>query len=86
MLKDSIFVVLRLFKKVDEPCQSQMTSLYEDFLVIRIPLFQRLVRSEFFFVFEKDKRVHSTGVKERARETFAVIVSLSRKILMVAST
>ena len=60
MLKDVIFVVLRFFKiKVDEPCQSQMTSLYQDFLVIKIPLFQRLVRSEIFFFVTEKNRLHS---------------------------
>ena len=59
MLKDGIFEVLQFLIIVDESCQSQTTCLCQDFLVIRIPLFQRLVRSEIVFVSEKDKRLHS---------------------------
>ena len=59
MLKDGIFVVQQFLIKVDESCQSQMTCLCQDFLVVRKPLFQRLVRSEIVFVSEKDKRLHS---------------------------
>ena len=51
MLKDGIFAVLQFLIKVDEPYQSRMTSFYQDFLVIRIHLFQRLVRREIFFFF-----------------------------------
>ena len=59
MLKDGIFGVLQFLIKVDESCQSQKTCLCQDFLVIRKPLFQRLVRNEIVFVPEKDKRLHS---------------------------
>ena len=59
MLGDGIFEVLQFLMTVDESCQSQMICLYEDFPVIRIPPFQRLVRSEIVFVFERDKRLHS---------------------------
>ena len=46
MLKDGIFGVLQFLIKVDEFCQCQMTCLCQDFLVIRKPLFQRLVQNE----------------------------------------
>ena len=46
MLKDGIFGVLQFLIKVDESCQSQVTCLCQDFLIIGIPLFQRLERNE----------------------------------------
>ena len=46
MLKDGIFGELQVSKKADESCQSQVTYLFQDFLIIGIPLFQRLERNE----------------------------------------
>ena len=57
MLKDGIFEMpLRFVIKVDESYHTRMTCLYQDYLVIKISLFQRLVKNEIVFVAEKDKR------------------------------
>jgi len=59
MLNDGIFEMLRFLIKVDESCHTRMTCIYEDFLAIKISLFQRLVKSETVFVSEKGKRLRS---------------------------
>ena len=59
MLRDGIFEMQQFLIIVDGSCQTQMTFLYQDFLIIRILLFQRLARSEIVFVSEKDKRLQS---------------------------
>ena len=41
MLKDGIFGELQVSIKADESCQSQVTYLCQDFLIIGIPLFQK---------------------------------------------
>ena len=56
MLKGGIFEMLRFVIKVDESYHTRMTCLYQDYLVIRKSLFQRLVKNEIVFVAEKDKR------------------------------
>ena len=56
MLKDGIFEMLPYVVKVDESCHTRMTCLYQDYLVIKISLFQRLVKNGIVFVAEKDKR------------------------------
>ena len=56
MLKEGIFEMLQFVIKVDESYHTQMTCLYKDYLVIRISLFQRLVKNEIVFVAEEDKR------------------------------
>ena len=57
MLRDGIFEMQQFLVIVDGSCQSRMTFLYQDFLIIRILLSQRLARSEIVFVSEKDKRL-----------------------------
>jgi len=59
MLKDGIFEMVRFLIKVDESCHTRMTCIYQDFLAIKISLFQRLVKNEIIFVSEKDKRLRS---------------------------
>ena len=56
MLKDAIFEMLRFVVKVDEFFHTRMTCLYQDYLVIKMSLFLRLVKNEIVFVAEKDKR------------------------------
>ena len=51
MLKDGIFEVLQFLIIVDESCQSQTTCLCQDFLVIRIPLFQRLNYYYYYYYY-----------------------------------
>ena len=51
MLKDGIFEVLQFLIIVDESCQSQTTCLCQDFLVIRIPLFQRLIYYYYYYYY-----------------------------------
>ena len=74
MLGDGICQVLQFLITVDESCQSQMTCLYQDFPVIRIPLFQRLVWSEIVFVSEREVALLSDlgrfFVKEKVRFTW----------------
>ena len=51
MLKGGIFEVLQFLIIVDESCQSQTTCLCQDFLVIRIPLFQRLIYYYYYYYY-----------------------------------